>query len=216
LRFAAQSLSRPEKAALVFTGRCGVFHYMSESSERRSRESQIEDRVAVIQRAANSWAKEAPAALGPPVRAVCIRLAEMVADQRHYLAPLPEPFDSERQAVLAGVADRLTSAAVTKDLEQELTALNEMELKSTGSWAVVPAAQTEWVNTAIRFLESRSGSLPAADRPDSYWAEDVVAGLIASVRALLGVEELHARADAVNPGTANRDTPATGLEPTPE
>jgi len=47
-------------------------------------------------------------------------------------------------------------------------------------------------------------------------AEDVVAGLIASVRALLGVEELHARADAVNPGTANRDTPATGIEPTPE
>jgi hypothetical protein len=185
---------------------------MSESIERRSRESQIEDRVAVILRAASSWAKEAPQALGPPVRAVCIRLAEMVADQRHYLAPLPEPFDSERQAILAGVAERLTSAVVTKGLEQELTALTEMELKSTGSWAVIPAAQTEWVNTAIRYLESRSGALPAGDRPDSYWAEDVVAGLIASVRALLGVEELHARADAVNPGTANRDTPAGQLD----
>ena len=35
------------------------------------------------------------------------------------------------------------------------------------------------------------------------------------VRALLGVEELHARADAVNPGTANRDTPATGMDQNP-
>jgi hypothetical protein len=189
---------------------------MAESIERRSRESQIEDRVAVILRAAGSWAKEAPAALGPPVRAVCIRLAEMVADQRHYLAPLPEPQDSERQAVLAGVAERLTSQVVTKGLEQELAALTDMELKSTGSWAVIPAAQAEWVNTAIRFLESRSASLPAGDRPDSYWAEDVVAGLIAAVRALLGVEELHARADAVNPGTANRDTPAGGLDQIPD
>ena len=32
----------------------------------------------------------------PAIRAVCIRLAEMVADQRHYLAPLPEPQESER------------------------------------------------------------------------------------------------------------------------
>jgi hypothetical protein len=118
--------------------------------------------------------------------------------------------------VLAGVAERLTSQVVTKGLEQELAALTDMELKSTGSWAVIPAAQAEWVNTAIRFLESRSGALPAGDRPDPYWAEDVVAGLIASVRALLGVEELHARADAVNPGTANRDTPAGGLDQIPE
>jgi hypothetical protein len=180
--------------------------------ERRSRESQIDERVAVILRAAASWAKEAPTALAPPVRAVCIRLAEMVADQRHYLAPLPEPQDSERQAVLAGVAQRLASAPVTSGLEQELAALTELELKSTGSWAIKPAAQAEWVNTAIRFLESRSNSLTGNDKPDPYWAEDVVAGLIASVRALLGVEELHARADAVNPGTANRDTPAGGLD----
>jgi hypothetical protein len=184
--------------------------------ERRSRDSQIEERVGVILRAAASWAKEAPAALAPPVRAVCIRLAEMVADQRHYLAPLPEPQDSERQAILAGVAERLASPGMTKGLEQELGALTELELKSTGSWAVVPAAQSEWVSTAIRFLETRSNSLPGADRPDPYWAEDVVAGVIASVRALLGVEELHARADAVNPGTANRDTPTGGLDRTDE
>jgi hypothetical protein len=176
--------------------------------ERRSRESQVDDRVAVILRAAASWAKEAPPALAPPVRAVCIRLAEMVADQRHYLAPLPEPQDSERQAVLAGVAQRLTSPQITTGLEAELSALTDLELKSTGSWAIVPSAQAEWVNTAIRFLEARSNSINGPDKPDPYWAEDVVAGLIASVRALLGVEELHARADAVNPRTANRDTPA--------
>lgn len=188
---------------------------MAESMERRSRESQIDERLAVILRAAGSWAKEAPTALAPPVRAVCIRLAEMVADQRHYLAPLPEPQDSERQAVLAGVAQRLASPEVTGGLEQELAALTEMELKSTGSWAIKPAAQAQWVDTAIRFLEFRSSQIQGADKPDPYWAEDVVAGLIASVRALLGVEELHARADAVNPGTANRDTPA-GLDPNEE
>ena len=180
--------------------------------ERRSRESLIEERVAVILRAAASWAKEAPPELAPPVRAVCIRLAEMVADQRHYLAPLPEPQDSERQAILAGVAQQLASARVTGGLEQELSALTDLELKSTGSWATKPAAQAEWVNTAIRFLEVRSNSVTGIDKPDPYWAEDVVAGLIASVRALLGVEELHARADAVNPGTANRDTPAGGMD----
>ena len=185
---------------------------MAESTERRSRESQIEERVATILKAAASWAKEAPPALAPPVHAVCIRLAEMVADQRHYLAPLPEPQDSERQAVLAGVAQRLASPPVISGLERELSDLTDMELKSTGSWAIKPAAQSQWVDTAIRFLESRSNSLKGSDKPDPYWAEDVVAGLIASVRALLGVEELHARADAVNPGTANRDTPAGGLD----
>lgn len=188
------------------------FNTMAESIERRSRDAQIEDRVAVILRAAASWAREAPPALAPAVRAVCIRLAEMVADQRHYLAPLPEPQDSERQAVLAGVAQRLASQPVTTGLEQELSDLTEMELKSTGSWAIKPAAQAQWVDTAIRFLESRSGRVTGNDKPDAYWAEDVVAGLIASVRALLGVEELHARADAVNPGTANRDTPAGSLD----
>jgi hypothetical protein len=185
---------------------------MAESIERRSRESQIEERVGTILKAAASWAKEAPPALAPPVHAVCIRLAEMVADQRHYLAPLPEPQDSERQAILAGVAQQLASPAVTSGLERELSDLTDMELKSTGSWSMKPGAQSQWVDTAIRFLESRSNSLEGNDKPDPYWAEDVVAGLIASVRALLGVEELHARADAVNPGTANRDTPAGGLD----
>jgi hypothetical protein len=184
--------------------------------ERRSRESQIEERVATILKAAASWAKEAPPALAPPVHAVCIRLAEMVADQRHYLAPLPEPQDSERQAVLAGVAQRLAGPPVTTGLEKELVDLTDMELKSTGSWAIKPAAQAQWVDTAIRFLESRGNNLQGPDKPDPYWAEDVVAGLIASVRALLGVEELHARADAVNPGIANRDTPAGGIEPIEE
>ena len=53
-----------------------------------------DERIAAILRAASSWATEAPAALTPAIKAVCIRLAEMVADQRHYLAPLPEPQES--------------------------------------------------------------------------------------------------------------------------
>jgi hypothetical protein len=38
--------------------------------------------------------------------------------------------------------------------------------------------------------------LPAGERPDPYWADDVVAGIIASVRALIGVDELHARTES--------------------
>ena len=70
---------------------------MAETPRRPSPDAQADLRVKEIMRAADSWAREAPRALMPAIRAVCIRLAEMVADQRHYLAPLPEPQESERQ-----------------------------------------------------------------------------------------------------------------------
>jgi hypothetical protein len=143
----------------------------------------------------------------PAIRAVCIRLAEMVADQRNYLAPLPEPQESERRNVLSMVADRLRSQQVTRGLDQHLKALEELELRSTGSWAIVPSAQTEWITTAIRYLESCAAALPAGERPDPYWADDVVAGVIASVRALIGVDELHARTEARYSGPVRRITP---------
>ena len=128
----------------------------------------------------------------------------MVADQRHYLAPLPEPQESERRAVLTMVADRLRSARVTAGVEQHLKALEELELRSTGSWATVASAQSEWITTAIRYLESCAAKLPADERPDPYWADDVVAGIIASARALIGVDELHARTEARYSGPVKR------------
>ncbi len=143
----------------------------------------------------------------PAIRAVCIRLAEMVADQRNYLAPLPEPQESERRNVLSLVADRLRSEPVTLGVDQHLKALEELELRSTGSWAIVPSAQTEWITTAIRYLEGCAGELPPGERPDPYWADDVVAGVIASVRALIGVDELHARTEARYSGPVKRITP---------
>lgn len=159
-----------------------------------------------ILRAADSWSKEAPLALLPAIRAVCIRLAEMVADQRHYLAPLPEPQESERSAVLSLIADRLRAPEVTRGLEPHLQALADLELRSTGSWATVASAQTEWITTAIRYLETSARQLPAGERPDPYWADDVVAGIIASVRALIGVDELHARTEARYSGPIRKDT----------
>ena len=143
----------------------------------------------------------------PPIRAVCIRLAEMVADQRHYLAPLPEPQETERRTVLSMVADRLRSKTVIEGVEQHLKELEELELRSTGSWAIVASAQTEWITTAIRYLETCAMRLPAEDRPDPYWADDVVAGVIASVRALIGVDELHARTEARYSGPIKRIAP---------
>lgn len=169
---------------------------MTERHDRPSPEAQADQRVQDILKAAAGWAREAPPALQPAVRAVCIRLGEMVADQRHYLAPLPEPQESERSAVLSLVAKQLTSPAVTRGVEKELAGLSELELKATGSWALVPTAQTEWITTAIHFLESCAAKLPEPDRPDAYWAEDVVAGVVASVRAVVGVDELHARTEA--------------------
>jgi hypothetical protein len=158
-------------------------------------------------RAAASWSKDVPAALAPAVCAVCIRLAEMVADQRHYLVPLPEPQESERRAVLSMTADRLRSPAVTRDFDEHLKALAEMELRSTGTWAIHESAQNQWITTAIRYLEICAAKLPAEERPDPYWADDVVAGIIASVRALIGVDELHARTEARYSGAVKRITP---------
>ena len=139
---------------------------MSDSTRRPSPDSQADQRIQEILRAADSWSKEAPKALMPPIRAVCIRLAEMVADQRHYLAPLPEPQETERRTVLSLIADGLRSKQVTEGVEQHLKALEELELRSTGSWAVVVTAQTEWITTAIRYLEGCATGLPAGDRPD--------------------------------------------------
>src|ERR671923_1454418 len=102
---------------------------MADSSRRPSPDAQADQRIKEILRAADGWSKEAPGALMPAIRAVCIRLAEMVADQRHYLAPLPEPQETERRAVLALVADRLRSKPVTEGVESHLKALEELELR---------------------------------------------------------------------------------------
>ena len=173
-----------------------------------SPEQVAEQRVADILRAAASWAREGPAALEPPIRAVCVRLAEMIADQRHYLAPLPEPQESERKAVLNRIAELLRSPKVMADIEPHLKALAELELRSTGSWAVVASAQSEWITTAIQYLEQSARKLPAADRPDPYWADDVVAGIVASARALIGIDELQARTGSQFQGLPRRDQPA--------
>ena len=56
---------------------------MPDSTRRPSPDDQADQRIQEILRAADSWSREAPGALMPAIRAVCIRLAEMVADQRN-------------------------------------------------------------------------------------------------------------------------------------
>jgi hypothetical protein len=73
--------------------------------------------------------------------------------------------------------------------------------------ATTSSAQTEWITTAIRYLEGCAARLPDGERPDPYWADDVVAGIIASVRALIGVDELHARTEARYSGPIKRVSP---------
>ena len=166
-----------------------------------------DDRVRDILKAASSWANEAPAALTPAIRAVCVRLAEMVADQRNYLAPLPEPQESARTALLGSIAERLRTEPVTTGIDGLLTELSELELRATASWSLVDGAQNEWIATAIHFLEKQAAALPIGERPDRYWADDVVAGIIVSVRALIGVDELHARTEARYSGSHQRVAP---------
>jgi hypothetical protein len=109
------------------------------------------------------------------------------------------------------VADKLRSREVTHGVEDHLKGLEELELRSTGSWATVASAQSEWITTAIRYLETCAAKLPAGERPDPYWADDVVAGIIASARALIGVDELHARTEARYSGPVKRVTPEEEL-----
>src|SRR5262245_6285469 len=162
---------------------------MSDTLDRKRLEALATEKVTTILRAASSWARDVPPALTLPIRAVCVRLAEMVADQRHYLAPLPEPQETERATVLTLTAERLRATPVTQDIESLLQELADLELRATASWSAVEGAQAQWIATAIRFLESKGSALPPDQRPDPYWADDVVAGIIASVRALIGIDE---------------------------
>jgi hypothetical protein len=188
-------------SAIAFPrGRGHSVYPMPAPTERRPPEAQADQLVRDILKAAYGWAREAPPPVQPAVRAVCIRLGEMVADQRNFFAPLPGPQEAERQQVLALVAKRLTVAASSEGLERQLAELTELELKSTSSWALIPAAQGEWVSTAVQYLEDSARDIPADQRPDPYWADDVVAGVVASVRAVLGIDELHARTEAQYPG----------------
>lgn len=180
---------------------------VGEPLDPKQLEALAERKVGDILRAAASWAKEVPPALTPAIRAVCVRLAEMVADQRHYLSPLPEPQETERSTVLTLTAERLRSPSVTEGIDALLRALADIELRATGSWSLVEGAHAEWIATAVRFLEEQAAALPADQRPDSYWADDVVAGIIASVRALIGVDELHARTEARYSGGHKRAMP---------
>ena len=183
---------------------------MAEPRDRHKLDALADGKVEAILRAAASWAKEVPPALTPAIRAVCVRLSEMVADQRHYLAPLPEPQESERAAVLTLTAERLRSTPVTAGIEGLLQELADVELRASGSWSLVEGAQAQWIATAVRFLEDKSTRLPADQRPDPYWADDVVAGITASVRALIGVDELHARTEARYSGGPKRTASPEG------
>jgi hypothetical protein len=94
------------------------------------------------------------------------------------------------------VAERLRSAAVTAGIEPHLQALADRELRVTGSWSVVPDSQAAWVTTAVQYLESAAAELPDDQRPDPYWADDVAGGIVVSVKAILGTDDLHVRIES--------------------
>jgi hypothetical protein len=169
---------------------------MTDALDQERISAAADDTIGKILLAAASWAAEAPPALTPAIRAVCVRLAEMVADQRHYLAPLPEPQESTRRAILILVAERLRSGPVAKELQPHLDALAARELRATGSWSLVPAAVAEWQQTAIDYLDHQASEVQEVTAVDQYWADDVVAGIIASVKGLIGADDLHTRIES--------------------
>jgi len=166
---------------------------MPDALDREQISAAADETIEKILLAAASWAAEAPPTLTPAIRAVCVRLAEMVADQRHYLAPLPEPQESTRRAVLILVAERLRKGPVAVELKVHLDALAALELRATGSWSLVQSPLSARQQTAIDYLDSQAAALPDDGRTDEYWADDVVAGIIASVKGLIGADDLHTR-----------------------
>ena len=71
-----------EHRVIVFD-RPGYGHSERPRGRAWTPEAQAEQRIKDILRAAESWSREAPGALTPAIRAVCIRLAEMVARDLH-------------------------------------------------------------------------------------------------------------------------------------
>ena len=184
---------------------------MAHHGPHGERAAQAERIVGDIMRAAMSWAKEVPAPLHRPIRAVCVRLAEMVADQRHYLTP-PESPEGKTPTVLELVAEQLRRPPVTTGIEQDLTDLEERELRATGSWSLVANPHAEWLTTAIAYLEACGRALPAEQRPDEYWADDVVGGIVMSVKAILGTDDLHSRIEEEYGGREREGTGESGRE----
>ena len=128
---------------LRFASGRATLHPMADALDQERISAAADETIDKILLAAASWAAEAPPALTPAIRAVCVRLAEMVADQRHYLAPLPEPQESTRRAVLILVAERLRNGPVVRELKPHLDALAALELRAPGSCALVPSAVSE-------------------------------------------------------------------------
>ena len=158
---------------------------MTDIPTKRTPETLADERIREILRAIDSWAADTTPGLDAAVRAVCLRLAELIADQRHHHLLHPEPLDPDRQRTLELVAERLRTAPVMRGLERELEQLTEVALRRTGSGATGPGAPGVWTATASRSLERRVADLPPGERPDPYWADDLVAGVIASLRSLM-------------------------------
>jgi acyl-CoA reductase-like NAD-dependent aldehyde dehydrogenase len=109
--------------------------------------------------------------------------------------------------MLSIVAEQLRRGPVAQELRAHLDALAEMELRATGSWSLVATAQTEWVDRAIEYLDRHARALPEAERPDQYWADDVVAGVIASVKGIIGADDLYSRIEAQYAGQGRPPKP---------
>ncbi len=98
--------------------------------------------------------------------------------------------------MLAMVADRLRHGPIAHELRPHLDALAKLELRATGSWSLVQSPLAQWQQTAINYLDDQARNL-AADAPhDEYWAEDVAAGIIASVKGIIGADDLYSRIEA--------------------
>ena len=78
---------------LRFASGRATLHPMADALDQERISAAADETIDKILLAAASWAAEAPPALTPAIRAVCVRLAEMVADQRHYLARQIAPGD---------------------------------------------------------------------------------------------------------------------------
>jgi hypothetical protein len=115
-------------------------------------------------RPANRLSGKPPAASA--IRAVCIRLAEMVADQRHLAPSRAQETGSAPSSPGVGKLWPVTGRRIT-------SRARGLELRFTGTGRSSPRRRTSGSRPRSATGECGRGCSQA---PDSYWADDVVAG----------------------------------------
>lgn len=149
-------------------------------------EQAVYPRRMEILRSGHQCAEESPSALRKAIVAVNARLADTVI----FLRKAEGDLDAESVRVLEALAGSLreswesTVERHLKGLEAAGLPWTSLSLGTVRSKEALSSVQTKAITAAIQYLEACVAKLSPAVRPEPAWADDLVAGLIASARAI--------------------------------